>query len=122
MSSSFWTEPIQILEDLGLLSELFPEPWTAHDILAPPLGWLPLSAAPAQPPLGPPRAAIPFELSPLELLCLKASMGPVFPIDSRAIGLALLEPEFDHLPELRWLSPQGWTWWLMGAESWLELP
>ena len=55
-------------------------------------------------------------------LCLRASLGPVFPLTSKNIGLALLEPEFQDLPKLHWLSDKGWTWWLMGADTWLDLP
>jgi hypothetical protein len=61
-------------------------------------------------------------MSPLEGLCFRATMGPVFPLSSRSIGLALLKPEFQDLPELNWLGEEGWTWWLMDAERWLDLP
>jgi YD repeat-containing protein len=122
MEKQIFSEPLRVLMDLGELEPNLDESWTLFQDPTPPLPWLPPSAATHNPPLGPPRNTLPLELSPLETLCLKAVLGPVFPLNSQSIGLALLQPEFDDLPSLNWLGEGGWTWWLMGAERWLELP
>ena len=122
MEQQVFSEPLKLLMDLGQLKTEIDKGWTLFQDPTPPLPWLPPSAATHNPPLGPPRNTLPLELSPLETLCLKAVLGPVFPLNSQSIGLALLQPEFDDLPNLNWLGEEGWKWWLMGAERWLELP
>jgi YD repeat-containing protein len=114
--------PLHLLVSLNQIDPRLGAEWTNPESPVPPLPWLPPSASTQTPPLGPPQTSLPLDLSPLELLCLQAVLGPVFPLDSRSIGLALLEPEFQDLPSLNWLGEEGWTWWLMGAEHWLELP
>jgi YD repeat-containing protein len=117
-----FSDPLQLLIDLEQLDPQLDSAWTKPEKPTPPLPWLPPSASTHSPPIGPPRDAIPLTLSPLESLCFKAVWGPVSPLSSRAIGLAILEPEFGDLPKLAWLENQGWTWWLMGADQWLDLP
>jgi len=122
MSQSQFQSPVNLAIDLGILDPKMEDSWTTLQNSSAPLPWLPPSAKTPAPPLGPPRESIPLALTPVETLCLKAAVGPVFSLDTTAIGKALLSPEFDDLPELQWLSDQGWSWWLMDADQWLGLP
>ena len=122
MQSGPFAEPLKLLVALGELDPGIDADWTSMGPRPAPLPWLPPSVSTHSPPLGPARNALPIAMSPLEALCLRASIGPVFPLSSKEIGLALLAPEFQDLPELHWLSSKGWTWWLMGADTWLDLP
>jgi len=122
LEKNAFDNPLRLLVRLNQLDPQLDAAWVNPESPAPPLPWLPPSASALAPPLGPPQNSLPLDLSPLELLCLQAVLGPVFALDSRSIGLALLQPEFQDLPTLNWLNEEGWTWWLMGAEHWLELP
>lgn len=114
--------PLDIAIAMGLLDAQLEEEWSPLQQTQSPLPWLPPSAEVHAPPIGPPKESIPIDLSPLELLCLQVTTAPISPVDTTRIGLALLAPEFEDLPSLDWLSTQGWTWWLMGADQWLALP
>ena len=114
--------PLEIAMDLGLIDTHFEQEWSPIKNTQSPLPWLPPSAESPAPPIGPLRDAVPLSLDPLELLCLQATTSPSRPVDTTDIGLALLAPEFEDLPPLNWLSDEGWTWWLMGADQWLALP
>ena len=122
MSQGQFQSPVSLAIELGILDPKMEDSWTTLQNSSAPLPWLPPSAKTPAPPLGPPRESIPLVLGPLETLCLKAAIGPVFSLDTPAIGKALLAPEFEDLPELQWLSDQGWSWWLMDADQWLGLP
>jgi len=117
-----FSNPIQLLVDLNELDPMMESHWTILHEKSPPLPWLPLSANAKNPPLGPPANALPIQLSELERACLIATYGPIQPLSSREIGMALLREELEDLPNLSWLSTGGQAWWLFGAEHWLDLP
>ena len=122
MEPSSLPTPLDLALSLGLVDANFESDWTSLKSPGSPLPWLPPSAGAPAPPIGPPKDSIPMRLSPLESLCLQAATSPVTSIDTTGIGLAILAPEFEDLPSLEWLSTEGWTWWLMGADQWLALP